>query len=130
MFRSLPQDPLARQAKGLNTRASCVSREVINMARGRPAKCPYCGGSSINKGFRKTKTMGQRRIKLCKACRRKFTPKNQSVTESQAESVAHAEETAPTAASPVESATSNESPNHAVEGPEPILSALDQEWTS
>ena len=47
------------------------------MGRGRPAKCPYCGGNSINKGFRKTKTMGNRQIKLCKACRRKFTPKTQ-----------------------------------------------------
>ena len=47
------------------------------MGRGRPAKCPYCGGSSINKGFRKTKTMGKRQIKLCKACGRKFTPQNQ-----------------------------------------------------
>ena len=51
------------------------------MARGRPAKCPYCGGGSINKGFRKTKTMGKRRIKLCKNCRRKFTPKNQKQGE-------------------------------------------------
>ena len=58
-----------------------MSREVINMPRGRPAKCPYCGGSSINKGFRKTKTMGKRRIKLCKDCRRKFTPKNQKLVQ-------------------------------------------------
>ena len=42
---------------------------------GRPYTCPWCGApSSIKKGFRKTKTMGKRRIRLCKACGRKFTP--------------------------------------------------------
>jgi len=100
------------------------------MARGRPAKCPYCGGSSINKGFRKTKTMGKRRIKLCKACRRKFTPKNQSVPEAQAESNAQAEDAAPTTPNPEETATSSEGPNQPAESPEPILNALDREWTS
>jgi len=99
------------------------------MARGRPAKCPYCGGSSINKGFRKTKTMGKRRIKLCKACRRKFTPKNQSMPEAQAESDAGASEAAVAVANPAESATTNEAPNQA-EAPGPILNALDREWTS
>ena len=46
---------------------------------GRPFKCPFCGEeNSISKGVRKTKTMGNRRIRLCKACRRKFTPKHQT----------------------------------------------------
>ena len=47
---------------------------------GRPFKCPYEGCGSINtvcKGARKTKTMGIRRIRKCKACGRRFTPKNQ-----------------------------------------------------
>ena len=50
---------------------------------GRPFKCPYCGemGRSVCKGFRRTKTMGKRRIRLCKACGRKFTPKNQKPDE-------------------------------------------------
>jgi transcriptional regulator NrdR family protein len=51
------------------------------MTRGRPPACPYCGGSSIGKGVRKTKTMGIRRIRQCKSCRRKFTPKQQSNAE-------------------------------------------------
>ena len=55
-----------------------MSREVIEMNRGRPPACPYCGSSSIGKGVRKTKTMGVRRIRQCKACKRKFTPKNQA----------------------------------------------------
>ena len=55
-----------------------MSREVIEMNRGRPPACPYCGSSSIGKGVRKTKTMGIRRIRQCKACRRKFTPKKQA----------------------------------------------------
>lgn len=46
---------------------------------GRPYKCPYCGesGKSTSKGVRKTKTLGDRMIRFCKACRRKFTPRNQ-----------------------------------------------------
>ncbi len=49
---------------------------------GRPYKCPYCGESdSVSKGVRKTKTMGERRIRLCKACSRKFTPRNQKSGE-------------------------------------------------
>lgn len=58
-----------------------MSREVIEMNRGRPPACPYCGSSSIGKGVRKTKTMGIPRIRQCKACRRKFTPKQQSNAE-------------------------------------------------
>jgi hypothetical protein len=45
---------------------------------GRPFKCPYCESSdTTGKGVRKTKTMGVRRIRRCKTCRRKFTPKSQ-----------------------------------------------------
>ena len=48
------------------------------MPRGRPPVCPNCGSNrSQKKGVRKTKTMGARRIRLCKGCGRKFTPKNQ-----------------------------------------------------
>ena len=46
---------------------------------GRPYSCPYCGvaGKNVGKGYRQTKTMGLRRIRKCKACGRKFTPKHQ-----------------------------------------------------
>ena len=50
------------------------------MPRGRPFKCPYEGCESTNtvsKGARTTKSMGVRKIRLCKGCGRKFTPKNQ-----------------------------------------------------
>ena len=48
------------------------------MSRGRPPICPNCGSNrSQKKGVRKTKTMGERRIRLCKSCGKKFTPKNQ-----------------------------------------------------
>ncbi len=107
-----------------------MSREVMYMPRGRPAKCPYCGGSSINNGFRKTKTMGKRRIKLCKDCRRKFTPKNQKLVQ-------------PTEKTPIEDgndpedvAEPNETnqPDQALTEPtsdsKPLLNMLDQEWTS
>ena len=50
----------------------------------RPLKCPFCGATdSVSKGVRKTKTMGIRRIRLCKACGKKFTPKNQKAGQSQ-----------------------------------------------
>ena len=46
---------------------------------GRPFKCPYCGATdTASKGVRPTKTMGVRRIRRCRACRRKFTPKIQA----------------------------------------------------
>lgn len=49
---------------------------------GRPYKCPYCGESdTVSKGVRRTKTMGERRIRRCTACKRKFTPKNQKPGE-------------------------------------------------
>jgi transcription elongation factor Elf1 len=44
----------------------------------RPFKCPFCGSSdNVNKGFRKTKSMGLRKIRRCKGCGRKFTPRYQ-----------------------------------------------------
>jgi hypothetical protein len=37
-------------------------------------KCRYCGSErTVQKGARKTKTMGIRRIRCCKACSRRFT---------------------------------------------------------
>lgn len=54
-----------------------MSREVIDM--GRPYKCPFCGESRNSaKGYRKTKSLGKRQIRLCRGCNRKFTPKFQS----------------------------------------------------
>jgi len=44
----------------------------------RPYKCPFCGSSeTVSKGVRKTKQLGIRRLRRCKACKRKFTPKHQ-----------------------------------------------------
>jgi len=57
------------------------------VTRGRPFKCPYAGCGStdtISKGVRKTKTMGVRRLRFCRSCKRKFTPQNQK-TADQAE---------------------------------------------
>lgn len=54
------------------------------MPRGRPPICPNCGSNrSQKKGVRKTKTMGARRIRLCKSCGKKFTPKNQKPVQVQ-----------------------------------------------
>jgi len=44
----------------------------------RPYKCTACGSHrTVCKGYRLTKTMGKRRLRLCKDCGRKFTPQNQ-----------------------------------------------------
>ena len=48
----------------------------------RPFKCKFCGGCrSVGKGYRRTKTLGRRQVRLCKACGRKFTPQNQKRIE-------------------------------------------------
>jgi transposase-like protein len=70
---------LIQKSIDLYIRASQRYREVMSMPRGRPPSCPYCGShNSQRKGFRKTKTMGARQIRLCKGCKRKFTPKHQT----------------------------------------------------
>ena len=106
---------------------------------GRPHVCPYCGANrSVSKGVRKTKTMGDRRIRLCKSCGRKFTPKNQKPTdaieEKPAETCIESNEAAESATvsesdRPDESAGEPEAP------PEPdensgIVSSPEEEWTS
>lgn len=49
---------------------------------GRPFKCPYCESTeTTSKGVRKTKSMGVRRIRRCRSCGRKFTPKSQPFVE-------------------------------------------------
>ncbi|KKK63594.1 hypothetical protein LCGC14_2992710 [marine sediment metagenome] len=110
------------------------------MARGRPAICPYCGSNngSINKGFRETKTMGRRRIKLCKACGRKLTPRNQKPTDAIEEKLAEtcvesSEGTEPGSVSELEK--SDESASDPEVPPEPdensgIVSSPEEEWTS
>jgi len=61
--------------------------EVMLMPRGRPPICPFCNShNSQKKGFRITKTMGVRQIRLCKNCKRKFTPKNQKLKQPEAAS--------------------------------------------
>jgi len=53
---------------------------------GRPFKCACGSTDSVSKGVRRTKTMGVRRIRLCKACGKKFTPKNQKPNEVEEQS--------------------------------------------
>jgi hypothetical protein len=50
---------------------------------GRPFKCACGSTETVSKGVRRTKSMGNRRIRLCKACGRKFTPKNQKATDAE-----------------------------------------------
>ena len=52
---------------------------------GRPFKCPCGAKESVAKGYRRTKTMGLRRVRLCKVCGKKFTPRNQKPVEREAD---------------------------------------------
>jgi len=84
---------------------------------GRPFKCPYCGASAtVSKGIRRTKTMGDRRIRRCKGCRRKFTPKRQHPQDPDYDVAATATDR------PAEAAETEE---EAAQAPAP-----DPEWTS
>lgn len=44
---------------------------------GRTFKCPCGASNSVAKGFRRTISIGVRRIRRCRSCGRKFTPKHQ-----------------------------------------------------
>jgi transcriptional regulator NrdR family protein len=44
------------------------------MNRGRPSKCPYCSSAHTRpKGYRKTASLGLRKLRICKNCNRRFT---------------------------------------------------------
>ena len=115
-----------------------MSREVMSMDRGRPFKCPYgCdSANTVSKGVRKTKTMGLRRIRLCKNCGRKFTPKNQKPTQPMEEKAIQTggepDEAAELSgiAKPDETDQSNQAVTEPTSDSKPLLNALDQEWTS
>ena len=79
---------------------------------GRPHTCPYCEtvGKSVSKGVRKTKTMGDRRIRFCKACKRKFTPRNQKQADPQEEKAGSAVAEPATSAEPAKSADAASAP--------------------
>jgi len=47
---------------------------MIIRKRGRKAKCPYCASQhTIRKGIRKTTGLGDRPLRVCRDCGRKFT---------------------------------------------------------
>ena len=95
------------------------------MPRGRPHSCPYCNSTkTICKGWRITKYQGKRRIKLCKSCSRKFTPKNQKPIEPTEEKDAESD-----TGSAVES-EKGKAVDAAPDDPKPLLNSLDEEWTS
>jgi len=66
------------------------------MPRGRPVKCIHCGSTdTTSKGARKTKTMGIRKIRRCKSCGRRFTPRNQKPVPYEGPDVPQAETAEP-----------------------------------
>ena len=108
------------------------------MARGRPFKCPYgCGSTNtVSKGVRKTKTMGLRRIRLCKDCGRKFTPRKQKLfqpmEEDTRETGGEPDETKVSGGlvEPDKAKLSDPAVTEPTRDAKPLLNALDQEWTS
>ena len=89
---------------------------------GRPYKCPHCGAAgSVSKGVRRTKTMGERRLRLCKTCGRKFTPRNQEPSAEGAEPESGGQEPGQEPEEGLDPLSEESSP--------PLLSALDREWT-
>ncbi len=95
------------------------------MPRGRPHSCPYCNSTkTICKGWRITKYQGKRRIKLCKSCGRKFTPKNQKPIERTEGK--DAEANASSTIEPEKGKAIDEESHD----PKPLLNSLDEEWTS
>ena len=82
--------------------------------------------------------MGKRRLKQCKACRRKFTPKNQPILEVQAEEEApikNPEEKVDDNGAQDDSVSneatkSNKATTEPADDSKPLLNALDKEWTS
>ena len=106
---------------------------------GRPHVCPFCGANkSVSKGVRKTKRMGDRHIRLCKACGRKFTPRNQKpirpTEERDPEACVESKEATEPAAV-AESDKPDESPGEPEVPLEPeensgMVSPPEEEWTS
>ena len=106
---------------------------------GRPHVCPYCGANkSVSKGVRKTKTMGDRCIRLCKACDRKFTPRNQKPVGPTEDKMAETCVQSNEAAGPV-AVTEPDKPDEAMGEPEVplepdensgMVSSREEEWTS
>ena len=67
------------------------------MPRGRPVKCIHCGSTATtSKGARRTKTLGIRKIRRCKSCGRRFTPRNQKPIPYEGSEATEAETAKPT----------------------------------
>ena len=99
---------------------------------GRPHKCPFCGeaGKSVSKGVRRTKTMGDRRIRLCKACGRKFTPRNQRPAEPRVPEAKKPVEPGPEPEEISRAQTQAGVPEEAAQALRTMLPPPDQQWTS
>lgn len=100
---------------------------------GRPYKCPYCEATeTVSKGVRKTKTMGRRRIRLCKACKRKFTPRNQKPAAPGQDAPQEGATNPEPEAGPQSTETSlaDDPQPRPVEALVRMLPPPDQEWTS
>ena len=67
------------------------------MPRGRPVKCIHCGSTdTTSKGARCTRTLGIRKIRRCKSCGRRFTPRNQKPVPDEGAEATEAETAEPT----------------------------------
>jgi len=74
--------------------------------------------------------MGDRRIRFCKACRRKFTPKNQKVIEPPRQEAESTVGPGAQAGESAEASSETESPKEPAQALAAMLPPPDQEWTS
>ena len=99
---------------------------IIRRSRGRKARCPLCGGSNTHrKGARRTATLGNRPLRYCTDCRRKFTLHRQQRVSARAETPEVLQTLHPQSAHVEEAAASAETAPHFAEpGPAQHLSSL------
>jgi len=91
------------------------------MPRGRPVKCIHCGSTdTTSKGARKTKTMGIRKIRRCKSCGRRFTPKYQKPAQNESWEAPQAETAEPVQPEAADTAEAAKSEAEETDPVEPI----------
>ena len=97
----------------------------------KPHKCPFCGATdSVSKGVRKTKTMGVRRVRLCKGCGRKFTPRSQRPDELPNQEAEEQGKSRPEPQGNAEVPTKPEAPDEPAQALGTMFPLPDEQWTS
>ena len=94
-FRSGVSCPWPETVMHINTKVTRHA-EVIYMHAGRPAKCPFCGSYRSTLKGRRTNKAGVVRIRKCKQCGRRWTPKAKQYHLKEGRKASHASSCSPT----------------------------------